>query len=91
MLNLASSFAMIQAHDPEAAAAGLLGLGCFAIMALAIFGLAIFAFVIYCWWRICTKAGYSGAMALLLLIPGIGGIILILMLAFGDWPALKNR
>lgn len=90
MLNL-SSFAMFQARDAENVAAGLLGLGCFAILALAIFGLAILAFVIYCWWRIFTKAGFSGALSLLILVPGIGALILLLLLAFGDWPALKNR
>ncbi len=91
MLNLPFSFALTQAHDQEALAAGILGLGCFAILAIGILALAILAFAIYCWWRICSKAGFSGAMSLLLLIPGIGPIILILMLAFGDWPALRNR
>lgn len=78
-------------HDAEAAAAGLAGLGCFAVVILVLLGLGLFAFSIYCWWRIFSKAGYSGAMALLMLIPGIGALVMVLVLAFGDWPALKDR
>jgi len=65
--------------------------GCLIWAVAAVFILAITVFMIWCWWRICTKAGYSGAMSLLLLIPGIGSIILICILAFGDWPIHKNR
>ena len=34
-----------------------------------------------------AKAGFNGAMALLCLIPGIGMIIVLCILAFGTWPA----
>lgn len=78
-------------ENPEALAAAVAGMGCFGLIALVVLVLAILVFVIYCWWRICAKAGFSGAMSLLLLIPGIGGLILILILAFGEWPALKDR
>ena len=91
MLSLLSSFAVFQVSNSDAAAAGIAGLGCLAIALFAILGLAILAFFIYCWWRICSKAGYSGAMSLLLLIPGIGPLILVLILAFGEWPINKNR
>ena len=37
-------------------------------------------------WRICTRAGYSGAWALLHLVPIIGAFIVMAILAFGDWP-----
>jgi len=59
------------------------------IMVLAIFALAMAAFMIYCWWRVFDKAGYSGALALLMLVPA-GPLILICWLAFGDWPALRE-
>ena len=38
-------------------------------------------------WRICNRAGYSGAMSLLHLIPGVGTLIVFAILAFGTWPA----
>jgi hypothetical protein len=50
------------------------------------FGLFVFIFFIFLFWRICEKAGYSGAMSLLALIPGVGIIILLCILAFSQWP-----
>ena len=44
------------------------------------------ALFIWVYWRIFTKAGYSGALALLNLVPGIGPLICVLILAFGRWP-----
>lgn len=38
-------------------------------------------------WRIFTKAGYEGALALLLLVPGVGYLAVACILAFGEWPA----
>src|SRR5579875_1588599 len=55
-----------------------------------IFMLALVAFGIFVIWRILSKAGYNGALSLLILIPGIGSLIIILMLAFGDWPVLRE-
>ena len=40
-------------------------------------------------WRICTKAGYPGALGLLWFIP-LANICLLLYLAFADWPVLKQ-
>lgn len=37
------------------------------------------------WWRIFSKAGYSGALGLLMLVP-IANLVMILILAFGEWP-----
>jgi uncharacterized membrane protein YhaH (DUF805 family) len=59
-------------------AAGLMGVFLF-------FGLAVAAFVIFLFWRILTKAGLSGPLALLVLVPGIGWIIVLCILAFSDW------
>ncbi len=47
----------------------------------------IFALVIY--WRIFSKAGYSGARSLLLLIP-IVNLIIIIMFAFSEWPVQRE-
>jgi hypothetical protein len=75
----------------EAFDAVLAGLGCIGLITAFIISLAIFALIIYCYWRICCKAGYSGTLSLLLLLPGLGRIILLLILAFGDWPITNNK
>ncbi len=71
-------------------AAGAALMGTFMVVWL-LFVCAIIAVSIWLYWRILTKAGFNGALALLMLIPGIGGLIIILMLAFGEWPALQGR
>jgi uncharacterized membrane protein YhaH (DUF805 family) len=48
--------------------------------------LLVIAFTIWVFWRIFEKAGYNGAMALLNLIPGVGHLICLIILAFGRWP-----
>jgi uncharacterized membrane protein YhaH (DUF805 family) len=65
----------------------------------AIVGLAIFAFSIFIQWKIFSKAGHPGALALLnllLIIPIINliGVFVVFGLwvwfAFSEWPALKR-
>jgi len=51
-----------------------------------VFILAIFAFTIFIFWRIFKKTGHNGAMSLITLIPSIGAIIVLCILAFGKWP-----
>ena len=43
---------------------------------------------IFLWWRIFSKAGYSGALGLLLLVP-FGVLIMLCILAFSQWPINK--
>lgn len=82
------SLALLQPRDADAAAAGLLaGFACVYIVLVV----CITAFFLFCLWRIFSKAGYSGAMALLALIPGLGPLICLCILAFGHWPALRGR
>jgi hypothetical protein len=57
-----------------------------AIMLLSIL-LTVLAVVVYC--MIFHKAGYSWALGLLMLVP-IANIIMVLVLAFGDWPIRKE-
>ena len=38
-------------------------------------------------WRVCAKAGFPGALGLLVLIPG-GIVVLLFVLALVEWPAL---
>jgi len=47
----------------------------------------IFNVIVY--WRICSKAGYSGAMSLLIFVP-FGFLIMVCILAFGNWPVLTE-
>ena len=46
---------------------------------------AAVAFMIYLFWRIFTKAGMPGALALILLLGPIGMLINACILAFGQW------
>ncbi|MCL1892867.1 MAG: hypothetical protein FWG02_01355 [Holophagaceae bacterium] len=70
-------------RSENALAAGLLGGVC---VLYAVIIIAVVVFPIYCFWRICVKAGYPGPMALLSLIPMVGMLILMCILAFGTWP-----
>jgi uncharacterized membrane protein YhaH (DUF805 family) len=77
--------------DPSSLEALTSAFGCLGVMASIIIGLTLFVFSIYCHWRICAKAGYSAAMSLLILIPGLGTIVLMIILAFGKWPIHRNE
>lgn len=61
--------------------------GFFAVFGLvfAILGLAVMAFYVWVFWRILTKAGMNGALALLNLVP-LGSLVVLCILAFSDWP-----
>jgi hypothetical protein len=51
-----------------------------------LFVIAVISFQIFLFWRIFTKTGQSGAMSLIGLIPGVGLLILLCILAFAKWP-----
>jgi hypothetical protein len=42
-------------------------------------------------WKICTRAGYSGAVALFHLLPFIGSLIVLAILGLGTWPNGEAR
>jgi hypothetical protein len=52
---------------------------------IGIFFLVIFVVQLVVCWRIASKAGYSGVLSLLMLVPFINFII-ILIFAFAEWP-----
>ena len=54
------------------------------------FLIAVVVFMVWVYWRILTKAGYSGWLALLNFVP-FGTFIIMMILAFGNWPALKQE
>ena len=65
-------------------------------MATMLFGAVAFAFFIFLQWRIFSKAGFPGALALInlaVVVPMIGWLVVIglqVWFAFADWPALKK-
>ncbi len=42
-------------------------------------------------WRILTRAGFSGAWVLLLVMPPVGWLVATLLLAFARWPAQPHH
>ncbi len=52
--------------------------------------LLISAIVLLPFWRICTKAGYSGWLSLLVLIPMVN-VVFVYFLGFSEWPSLRGR
>ena len=77
---------MEQAYPvPAAAPAIVLVIILFAVLV----GLAVTAFVIWLYCRIFSKTGYPWALGFLIVVP-FGNIIILCILAFGDWPALQQ-
>jgi hypothetical protein len=61
---------------------------------MAIYGivfLVVTALFVWLFWRIFVKAGMSGPIALLNIIPGVGFWICIFILAFSTWPIEAGR
>ena len=85
MLSLALAFIQDSSSPQQINNNTAAGIGIAAILFMVLICFALVAFVIYCYWRIFTKAGMNGAMSLIMLIPGVGGIIMLCILAFGDW------
>ena len=59
------------------------------ILSSVIFSLIAIIFAVIIYWRIFSKAGYSGALSLLMFVP-IANIIVLCVLAFGNWPIYKE-
>ena len=72
-------------QGPESAAIGI----CF-VVAYLLFALLGTALAIFMFGRIFSKAGYSWAMAFIILVPVVGGFVVMIMLAFMDWPVLQE-
>ena len=65
----------------------LFALGSFTVAFLLVGYLLMSLVLIIPTWRICTRAGFSGALSLFHLVPVIGSFIVMGMLAFSTWPA----
>ncbi len=59
------------------------------ILSSVLFSLVAIIFSVVIYWKIFSKAGYSGAMGLLMFVP-IANIIVLCILAFGEWPIYKE-
>ena len=53
------------------------------------FALFVALLTVIPFWKICTKAGFPGALSLLMLVP-IANLVLPFYIAFADWPALRQ-
>jgi hypothetical protein len=73
-------------NDNSAAAATAASVIGGMIIGYGIVLVAILAFTVWIYWRIFVKAGYNGALALLNLVPGVGPLVVMVILAFGRWP-----
>lgn len=51
--------------------------------------LIVAVIVVVPFWRICTKAGHTGWLSLLVLVP-LANIALLYFLAFADWPSQRK-
>ena len=67
--------------------AWLLGLGSLLMFGIVVVHLLTALVLIIPTWRICTRAGFSGALSLFHLVPLIGPFIVMAVLAFSDWPS----
>ena len=67
------------------------GMGMGAVLFVFLLFLAIAAFFVYLVWRIFAKAGLPGPLGLLWLVPGIGWIIALCILAFSEWKVVPAR
>ncbi|MFL5667294.1 MAG: hypothetical protein ACJ8BW_38995 [Ktedonobacteraceae bacterium] len=50
---------------------------------------AVIVFSVIIYWKIFSKAGYSGALGLLMFVP-IANIVVLCILAFGEWPIYRE-
>ncbi len=64
----------------------LLGLSAVLLFSVVIGHVLVALLLIIPTWRICQRAGFSGALALFHLVPLIGSFIVMGVLAFSDWP-----
>ena len=55
-----------------------------------LFGVLFSALLVFLFWRSFVKAGLSGPLSLLVLIPGIGFLVALCILAFSDWKVVPS-
>ncbi|MBS0540403.1 MAG: hypothetical protein JSR47_16670 [Proteobacteria bacterium] len=65
----------------------LLALGGVVILLMVIGHVLLALLLVIPTWRICVRAGFSGALSLLHFVPFVGSLVVMAILAFSDWPA----
>ena len=63
--------------------------GIYELIVIAVMLLVVILLNVLPFWKICTKAGFPGALSLLMLVP-IANIVFLFYIAFAEWPALRN-
>ena len=58
------------------------------IILAVILALALIPVVLF--WRIFSKAGFPGALGLIALIPTVGILVLLIVLAISEWPIERD-
>ncbi len=67
------------------------GVGIFVIVFIAMLASVVASILtVLPFWKICSRAGFPGALSLLMLVP-IGNIVLPFYIAYANWPALQKR
>ena len=79
---------MYSSSPSDSGASAAATLGTF-LLIWVIISVAIYILVIVAWWKIASKAGYSGAWALIIFVPFIS-FIFFLIFAFSKWPVLQE-
>jgi hypothetical protein len=79
-------FSLLADIDADQTSAQMFALMSAMFGTIAIIALAFTALTVWLFWRIFARAGFNGAMGLLCLIPSVGFLICIFILAFGEWP-----
>lgn len=72
---------------PDMAAATAMGVGMLVFMVFVI--LISLALTLIIWWKIFSKAGWSGALSLLMLVPFVN-LIMMFYVAFATWPIQRE-
>ena len=67
----------------------IMSIGYLEIMVVFLISIIAFILPVIAFWKICSKAGFPGILGLLTIVP-IANIILLLYLAFAEWPVLKG-
>jgi len=82
-------FLLQQDESSRAASAGLGAFFAAYFLFVIAISLIVFIFGLIINWRMAAKAGYAGALSLLLLIPLVN-IIIIILFAFSEWPIQRE-
>jgi hypothetical protein len=77
--------------DPNSPQAQAQAMHMFAAMLplIGLFAIICIAVIVFPLWKICTKAGLSGALSLLVIVP-FGILIVLYIVAFSQWKIMPT-